>query len=518
MGFFDNFPYTNFHEINLDWLLQAMKNLDASVREYMAVNKVGFGGIWDITKQYPAYTVVANGSQSYISLKPVPAGVDIENTEYWQLLADLDPRIGPLIEEVSRLTTDINAVNKDIDNLEKYSVKAWGAKGDGVTDDSSAIQAAINGTEYGVVFFPKGDYLMSSPVTLKREVRVCGASKNGVRLLAAKGAFSVYPEFGTTVSDMTILGNGTGNGISINGTGNAPLRVNDIELDNLYIQNYDFGVRASWAWNVKITRCDIYNCGNALKILGSSVNNMVSDCVLNNAGNRYAVVSFEPVGGNAEGWMFNNCFIGYGAESFNITGALAVEISNCILDLNTGNAITVTGAHNMKISNSWVLSDNANAIHFNALAVSDSLQCSITGSHIYSKKGYGIRLDSNGNNCTIIGNTFECKEAPIYIDFCGGHTVVGNTSITPSESIINGAGNFFESNANMTAVFPGHHRNTYNGNCAVVYNYYDAPPNLGSWKIGDKVFYKNPQKTGFIGAVCTEEGSPGTWKNFGALQ
>lgn len=112
MGFFDNFPYTNFHELNLDWLLQAMKNLDASVREYMAVNKVGFGGIWDITKQYPAYTVVADGSKSYISLQPVPSGVAIENTEYWQLLADLDPRIGPLVEEVERLAADLSAVEK----------------------------------------------------------------------------------------------------------------------------------------------------------------------------------------------------------------------------------------------------------------------------------------------------------------------------------------------------------------------------------------------------------------------
>ena len=27
MGVFDNFPYTNFHDLNLDWLLQAFKKL-----------------------------------------------------------------------------------------------------------------------------------------------------------------------------------------------------------------------------------------------------------------------------------------------------------------------------------------------------------------------------------------------------------------------------------------------------------------------------------------------------------
>lgn len=29
MGLFDQFPYTNFHELNLDWLMQAMKNLES---------------------------------------------------------------------------------------------------------------------------------------------------------------------------------------------------------------------------------------------------------------------------------------------------------------------------------------------------------------------------------------------------------------------------------------------------------------------------------------------------------
>ena len=27
MGFFNNFPYTNFHELNTDWILQAVKEL-----------------------------------------------------------------------------------------------------------------------------------------------------------------------------------------------------------------------------------------------------------------------------------------------------------------------------------------------------------------------------------------------------------------------------------------------------------------------------------------------------------
>lgn len=31
MALFENFPYTNFHELNLDWLLNAVKKLDGRV-------------------------------------------------------------------------------------------------------------------------------------------------------------------------------------------------------------------------------------------------------------------------------------------------------------------------------------------------------------------------------------------------------------------------------------------------------------------------------------------------------
>jgi glucan 1,3-beta-glucosidase len=44
------------------------------------------------------------------------------------------------------------------------NVKAFGAKGDGVTDDTAAIQSAIRGKSTGrsVIYFPSGTYLVSS--------------------------------------------------------------------------------------------------------------------------------------------------------------------------------------------------------------------------------------------------------------------------------------------------------------------------------------------------------------------
>jgi len=53
---------------------------------------------------------------------------------------------------------------------ESVSVKDFGAVGDGVADDTAAIQAAINSLTKGVVLFPAGTYVISSVLFLKSNV------------------------------------------------------------------------------------------------------------------------------------------------------------------------------------------------------------------------------------------------------------------------------------------------------------------------------------------------------------
>jgi len=63
------------------------------------------------------------------------------------------------------------------------NVKAFGAVGDGVTDDTTAIQAAITALPAtgGILYFPPGTYLVNSglPLTgLVSGTKVCGAGRN----------------------------------------------------------------------------------------------------------------------------------------------------------------------------------------------------------------------------------------------------------------------------------------------------------------------------------------------------
>lgn len=86
MGFINGFPYTDAHELNLDWVLKRMKELEVDMTSFKAENSIKYAGIWDITKEYTAWSIVQSGNESYISSRPVPAGILLSNAEYWSFL------------------------------------------------------------------------------------------------------------------------------------------------------------------------------------------------------------------------------------------------------------------------------------------------------------------------------------------------------------------------------------------------------------------------------------------------
>lgn len=117
MGLFDAFPISNAYSVNLDWILKKIKELEEFVRNWAAINEVRYAGVWDITKQYPRWALVADGDTTWLSNKPVPVGIPLENTEYWQKLADLDPRISGIIKNIAEIETTIAGINSDISGI-----------------------------------------------------------------------------------------------------------------------------------------------------------------------------------------------------------------------------------------------------------------------------------------------------------------------------------------------------------------------------------------------------------------
>lgn len=118
MGFFHDYPYTDFHEINLDWILHQIMKLHKDYDEFKALNTITFSGEWNITKQYPAWTIVnVNGTEGYISIQAVPAGINYDNTDYWVLIVDYTVQLADLQNRVVALENDMDDVQDDIADL-----------------------------------------------------------------------------------------------------------------------------------------------------------------------------------------------------------------------------------------------------------------------------------------------------------------------------------------------------------------------------------------------------------------
>lgn len=83
------------------------------------------------------------------------------------------------------------------------SVKVYGAVGDGATDDTDAIQAALAAVPAagGLVYFPPGTYLLDETIELRTGVRVVGAGKDATYIKAGAGFPTSTPM--VTLSDAT---------------------------------------------------------------------------------------------------------------------------------------------------------------------------------------------------------------------------------------------------------------------------------------------------------------------------
>ncbi len=81
------------------------------------------------------------------------------------------------------------------------NVKDFGARGDGVADDTQAIQAAIRATPSGAVLIPAGRYVVSSFITIdKPDLVLRGAGRDKTVLYFPKTLTDVKPDWGETTT------------------------------------------------------------------------------------------------------------------------------------------------------------------------------------------------------------------------------------------------------------------------------------------------------------------------------
>lgn len=111
-------------------------------RQYIGARYVPIiDGEYNSEKVYEPLTIVTYNGSSYTSKKSVPAGTLPTNTEYWALTGNYNAQVEAYRQEVADCITSVESVTKKVKYL---TPEMFGAKGDGVTDDTLAFKRFVN--------------------------------------------------------------------------------------------------------------------------------------------------------------------------------------------------------------------------------------------------------------------------------------------------------------------------------------------------------------------------------------
>lgn len=154
--------------------------------------------------------------------------------------------------------------------------KDFGAKGDGVTNDTSAIQAALNSlVNGGRVYFAEGNYLISSALDIPQNTNIEGAGINKTAIYWVETdttitSNSTMLRFAnntgynkSSISNLTLNQKRTERGLGDNQTYGGILACNRFTIEKVRIHNtVGPGITQATIEDVTIKDCEIYDTGH----------------------------------------------------------------------------------------------------------------------------------------------------------------------------------------------------------------------------------------------------------------
>jgi parallel beta-helix repeat protein len=221
-----------------------------------------------VYQQKDTYTV-AGATINFSTAPPYLSGIEVVTFSI-AALGTVDAT------NVSYNEGSLGAVNTSVQAKlqESVSVKDFGATGDGVTDDTVAIQAAFNslGATGGHVLFPNGTYLITSTVTIPSNV-IAEFDQSQINTALNGILFKIEGSDGARKENV-IFQNGRFTATTIGTGGQQALQV-------------------IWADNILVRNCTFKDFGGvAVKFNGGNFNVEVSNCTADNIG----VISFYAEG------------------------------------------------------------------------------------------------------------------------------------------------------------------------------------------------------------------------------
>jgi hypothetical protein len=309
---------------------------------------------------YEALTVVTYLGNSYTSKKPVPAGINILNTDYWVNTGNYNAQVEEYRKETKEVSNELTKVKVSVGYLKAYvTPQMFGAKADGINDDTSALLSTIN-------------YMIN----------------NGITNLKLHGRYRITSKVNITIQQLNITGNNTDPACIYCDGENACIEIGDGTTKLYSIIFRDFWIRGNHSnhyslltlrncWNCYFTnfhisdggandymmhftdKCGIVYFNNCTIEGGSDISSIPAD--------RYGILVdtlgsiFSFTGGNI--WNLNT-FIKFKnfVNKFNFNGNWV----ECVKNIFLFDMINATDARYSNIS----IFDNAFSIHpYNAITI-----------------------------------------------------------------------------------------------------------------------------------------------------
>lgn len=204
------------------------------------------------------------------------------NLEETSLAADLSPMSDSKVDNIVYFKKNGKYLKRNTDL--GYNVRWFGAVGNGIVDDATAIQKALdyikknsplqnmtNGWNYGggKLYLPAGKYKISKKILVPGNITIEGAGTNYTLIIS---------QVPTAFSNVTGIQNGKDYMMSqsiniknlfINGGGIELIGAYDSTVENIKVFNTELGIDVSLAVNLKIRDVQVLNCKRGIVLRGN---------------------------------------------------------------------------------------------------------------------------------------------------------------------------------------------------------------------------------------------------------
>lgn len=353
-----------------------------------------------------------------------------------------------------------------------YDVKAaYGAVGNGTTDDTAAIQNAINAAQAaggGVVFFPKGTYKISSTLTV---------TKSNVQL-EGTGNASVLAMSTNTGAVIKIGDNSTPRN-SWNTTQN---KVKNLTIDRSvapntnYLTNPSYGIFVEYANHTTIDGVNVFNAGYGIAVGvkgGSGIPNQFTNIINSNLriqGSKFGTYGFP--GANVVYWqgadhkleasfleptnigvymtdgsnaiqLSSTSIINGGAFNYGVAmdgDGFARYVNNCVIENALQQQIYLGGStQRNSITNNWLGAGDVNGTTRVGIQVDPGvIKTIIANNRIGHQRLAGIQ--SYGSDIIIQGNILEenvtINQASTVCGSCDSLAISGGKNVTVADNYV----------------------------------------------------------------------------------